>query len=119
LDGIMEFASSSGCLTRRLVAYFGEVMGEDCGHCGRCAGVVASPPPRSEQWEIAIAGISAIQTLRAEGHAALRSKRALARFLCGITSPAVSRDRLTRHDAFGMLESVPFAEVLAHLNTLA
>jgi ATP-dependent DNA helicase RecQ len=119
LDGIMEFASSPGCLTRRLVAYFGEVMGEDCGHCGRCAGVVASPPPRSEQWEIAIAGISAIQTLRAEGHAALRSKRALARFLCGITSPAVSRDRLTRHDAFGMLESVPFAEVLAHLNTLA
>jgi len=119
LDGIMEFASSPGCLTRRLVAYFGEVMNEDCGHCGRCAGVVASPPPRSEQWEIAIAGISAIQTLRNEGHAALRSKRALARFLCGITSPAVSRDRLTRHDAFGMLESVPFAEVLAHLNTLA
>ena len=119
LDGIMEFASSPGCLTRRLVAYFGEVMEQDCGHCGRCAGVVASPPPRSEQWEIAIAGISAIQTLRAEGHAALRSKRALARFLCGITSPAVSRDRLTRHDAFGMLESVPFAEVLAHLNTLA
>jgi len=119
LDGIMEFASSSGCLTRRLVAYFGESMDADCGHCGRCVGDEASTPPRSEQWEISITGISAIQSLRAEGHAALRSKRALARFLCGITSPAVSRDRLTRHDSFGMLESLPFSEVLAHLETLS
>jgi ATP-dependent DNA helicase RecQ len=115
----MEFVSSPGCLTRRLIAYFGESMDADCGYCGRCAGEVASAPPRSEQWEIAIAGIAAIQTLRAEGHAALRSKRALARFLCGITSPAVSRDRLTRHDAFGLLESVPFSEVLTHLETFA
>jgi ATP-dependent DNA helicase RecQ len=94
-------------------------MEADCGHCGRCAGEVACAPPRSEQWEIASAGISAIQALRAEGHAALRSKRALARFLCGIASPAVSRDRLTRHDAFGMFEIVPFSEVLAHLETFA
>jgi ATP-dependent DNA helicase RecQ len=119
LNGIMDFASAPGCLTRRLVAYFGESMDADCGHCGRCAGVEASVPPRSAQWEIAIAGIAAINALRSEGHAALRSKRALARFLCGITSPAVSRDRLTRHDAFGMLECVPFSEVLAHLETFA
>ena len=119
LDGIMDFASTPGCLTRRLVAYFGEAMEADCGHCGRCVGDEASTPPRSEQWEISITGISAIQSLRAEGHAALRSKRALARFLCGITSPAVSRDRLTRHDSFGMLESLPFSEVLAHLETLS
>jgi len=119
LDGIMDFASTPGCLTRRLVAYFGEAMEADCGHCGRCVGDKASTPPRSEQWEISMTGISAIQSLRAEGHAALRSKRALARFLCGITSPAVSRDRLTRHDSFGMLESLPFSEVLAHLETLS
>jgi ATP-dependent DNA helicase RecQ len=45
----------------------------------------------------------------------LRSKRALSRFLCGISSPATTRDRLTRHDAFGCLEAIPFTRVLEHL----
>ena len=53
-----------------------------------------------------------IQALRAEGHAALKMPRQLARFLCGIGSPAVTRARLTRHDAFGLLERLPFSEVL-------
>jgi ATP-dependent DNA helicase RecQ len=46
----------------------------------------------------------------------LRAKRQLARFLCGISSPAVTRDRLTRHDAFGRLEAVPFSKVLEYLD---
>jgi ATP-dependent DNA helicase RecQ len=37
----------------------------------------------------------------------------LARFLCGIRSPATTRDRLVRHEAFGLLAGVPFAEILA------
>jgi ATP-dependent DNA helicase RecQ len=53
-----------------------------------------------------------IRALRVEGHAALRGKRPLARFLCGISSPASTRERLTRHDAFGLLEGVPFSKVL-------
>ena len=54
-----------------------------------------------------------IRELRDERHAALKTPRQLARFLCGISSPAVTRERLTRHDAFGLLEHLPFAEVLA------
>jgi superfamily II DNA/RNA helicase len=47
-----------------------------------------------------------------DGHASLRAPRALARFLCGITSPAITRDRLTRHDAFGLLSDMAFHDVL-------
>ena len=111
----MTFASDPGCLTARLLAYFGESMEGPCGHCGACEGAVAKTLPAAPAPEITAADIATIQALCKEGHAALRGKRALARFLCGITSPATTRDRLTRHDAFGRLESVPFLQVLAHL----
>ena len=116
LDGIVEFATGSGCLTARLLAYFGESMEKPCGHCGGCAGEATDSLPVSPLPDITASDIAAIQSLRKEGHAALRSKRALARFLCGISSPATTRDRLTRHDAFGMLEFVPFTDVLDHLD---
>ncbi len=45
---------------------------------------------------------------------ALRHPRQLARFLCGLSSPALQRDRLNRHDDYGLLAEVPFQEVLAH-----
>ncbi|MEI8293172.1 MAG: ATP-dependent DNA helicase RecQ [bacterium] len=115
LDGIVAFASATGCSVRRLLAYFGEKMESDCGNCGRCQGEIASTLPKGADADLTPADIEAIAQLRAEGHAALRAKRQLARFLCGISSPAVTRDRLTRHDAFGRLESVPFAKVLEYL----
>ena len=116
LDGIVEFASAPGCSVRRLLNYFGEKTESDCGHCGRCQGEGAAKLPQSAEGDISQTDVEAIRNLRAEGHAALRAKRQLARFLCGISSPAVSRDRLTRHDAFARLESVPFAKVLEYLD---
>jgi len=116
LDGIVEFASAPGCSVRRLLNYFGEKTDADCGHCGRCRGEIASPLPKGNDADISQDDVEAITHLRAEGHAALRAKRQLARFLCGISSPAVTRDRLTRHGAFGRLEAVPFAKVLEYLD---
>jgi DNA-binding transcriptional regulator YhcF (GntR family) len=116
LDGIVEFASAPGCSVRRLLAYFGEKMDSDCGSCGRCRGEKAMPLPKGMDADISHSDAEMIKNLRAEGHAALRAKRQLARFLCGISSPAVTRDRLTRHDAFGRLESVPFSKVLEYLD---
>jgi ATP-dependent DNA helicase RecQ len=115
LDGIVAFAESPQCLTRQLLGYFGEKLPADCGHCCRCSQVAATRLPPSPVPELSLDDLAAITTLRSEGHAALRGKRQLARFLCGISSPAVTRDRLTRHDVFGRLEAVPFSNVLEHL----
>jgi ATP-dependent DNA helicase RecQ len=119
LEGIVRFAEDPGCATARLLAYFGESLPSPCGHCGRCAGELAEKLPGSPPREISLADLKAIQALRKEGHAALRGKRPLARFLCGISSPATTRDRLTRHDAFGLLEGVPFLKLREHLETLS
>ena len=46
-----------------------------------------------------------------EKHAALGTWRQLARFLCGMSSPATMRARLYRRDEYGMLADIPFREV--------
>jgi len=59
-----------------------------------------------------------VQGLVAERHTSLNSPRQVARFLCGLRSPAASRARLTRHDCFGLLEHLPFGDVLACAESL-
>jgi ATP-dependent DNA helicase RecQ len=44
---------------------------------------------------------------------ALGAPRQVARFLCGLSSPAISAAKLTRHPLYGALAEVPFAQVLA------
>ena len=56
--------------------------------------------------------IALVRSLVDEKHAALNTPRQLARFLCGMASPAATRARLTRHGTFGLLAALPFSEVL-------
>ncbi len=128
LQEVVNHALSSGCLYRSLLSHFGEEM-EECGHCSRCRGDV--PPeklpggvePEIQQEELAI-----IQQLIREKHSGLRTPRQLARFLCGMTSPATTytwylpegarrKVRLTSHDAYSMLEEHDFQEVLETCGT--
>ena len=50
--------------------------------------------------------------LRAEHPAELGQPRQLARFLCGLSSPATTRARLSRHELYGALAAHRFAAVL-------
>ena len=111
LRRMCEWAEHDGCLTRYLLDYFGETR-DDCGHCSRCAGVRAQPLPPARYAAPGEAEAEQLRRLRAEGHAALATPRQLARFLCGIASPATTRAKLRGHHMFGMFESVPFQEVL-------
>jgi len=55
------------------------------------------------------------KTLRREQPQALADARAVARLLCGVTSPKLSRARLASHPLFGSLSHAPFQEVLERL----
>ena len=105
------WAEDDGCLTRRLLAYFGETR-EDCGHCSRCAGEPARPLPASSRKPPGESEATKLRALCAERHEALMAPRQLTRFLCGLSSPATTRAKLRGHQAFGMLDSTPFGEVL-------
>ncbi|MFH1914913.1 MAG: hypothetical protein ABIK45_11650, partial [Pseudomonadota bacterium] len=56
---------------------------------------------------------SEVEAICSEAPEALAHPRQLARFLCGLSSPAVSRARLARHPRFGCFADVPFQDVLA------
>jgi len=113
---VVELAESESCLTGFVTSHFGEEIG-NCGHCDRCRGTAPTELPRSAHPEIDVDTMAVIQQLDEEDHAALKTARQKARFLCGISSPAATRARLTRHDSFGLLERVPFALVLEALES--
>lgn len=114
LDQVVALALDPGCTTRALLAYFGETM-DDCGHCGNCLSRPAPNRqlPRRPVRTLSVSDRELIADLAGRHFPALRSPRQLARFLCGITSPATSRDRLGGNPAFGKFEDVPFQDVLA------
>jgi ATP-dependent DNA helicase RecQ len=113
---VLEYVEAEGCLTRRLLAHFGENLPADCGHCGRCLGQACEPLPPPQSRELGPSEAALRDRLRAELHAALASPRQMARFLCGLSSPATSRAKLTKHPDFGALADVPFARVLAFVS---
>jgi ATP-dependent DNA helicase RecQ len=109
----MELAGHGGCQASRLGSHFGEPLAEPCGRCSWCvngrrpASLLPRPAPviDPEVWRQAVA-------LRVARPDLLGEPRALARFLCGLSSPRLSRSKMTSERLFGALEGVPFAEVL-------
>src|SRR5690606_31853444 len=107
------------CVTNALVAHFGERRAAPCGHCSGCAaaasGALGRPTPASVQApEPSLTGSAreAVLALVREHPQALEEPRQLARFLCGLTSPATTRARLARHPSFGALAEHRFGAVL-------
>ena len=115
LRGVLAYAEQNSCLTRQLLDYFGEKSDSDCNDCSRCQRGEGQSLPRTAPLETGAAEAEIAQRLRAENHASLSHPRQLARFLCGITSPAVTRARLSRHPDFGTLGAFPFRKVLEML----
>jgi ATP-dependent DNA helicase RecQ len=131
----VRLVRTPGCQTNALVAHFGELRAGACGHCSGCKnasaspalvsspGVVTSPggasPRRALAWDGGgSAGRATLRELSASHPQALGEARQLARFLCGLTSPATSRARLSRHPSFGALAEQRFVEVLAFAESL-
>jgi ATP-dependent DNA helicase RecQ len=113
---VVELLEQPGCLTRRLLAYFGEELGRDCGHCSRCAGVKPVKLGQRTKGHAALPDSDALARLRREHRHALGLPRQLARFLCGLSSPRLIQEKLTRHPLFGSLGAVAFREVMAAID---
>ena len=112
---VLDYAREPSCLTARLLSYFGEQMPAPCGHCSRCLGLPLGPLPPAPERPLGPAERAVVASLRAEAHKSLASPRSLARFLAGLSSPATTRARLTRHPHFGTFSNIPFPRILAFI----
>lgn len=112
-DQIRAFAEHDDCLTARLVGHFGERLPGPCGHCGVCDGEPTGPLPHTAPTELNSSHHDILRKVAARSEPKLAHPRALARFLCGLSSPAFQGRRgLSRHRDFGVLGDLPFARVL-------
>jgi ATP-dependent DNA helicase RecQ len=114
LQEVLALVTHDGCQVNALVAHFGEIRTAPCGHCTHCMTGKAQRMPSATPSAPLPAGLDpeALQQKRAARPDALREARQMARFLCGLSSPALSRARLTRDPLFGALDAYPFADVL-------
>jgi ATP-dependent DNA helicase RecQ len=116
IQQVLNLVVREGCQTNALVGYFGETRETPCGHCGWCStGRRQRFAPPREPLPIPDELAAEIADLRAAYPNALGHDRQAARFLCGLSSPALTAAKLSRHIRFGVLEEHPFREVLAWL----
>ena len=115
IGDVLKLVEYGACQTNALVRYFGEKRAEPCGHCSFCVTGNAAKLPRQRPLPQLESRVDAevLAELSEQHPEALGQARQRARFLCGLTSPAVSRAKLTRHELFGTLENYRFGEVLA------
>jgi ATP-dependent DNA helicase RecQ len=111
---VLELVEHPGCQVAALVGYFGEERSEPCGHCSFCRSGRPQVLPRPTVAPAELAGDARDEfvALLAAHPEALPGARQQARFLAGITSPATTRAKLTRHPLFAALADRRFADVL-------
>ncbi len=113
LHQVLEFAVLMDCQVNAQCRHFGETPREPCGHCTRCLDPAPpQEPPRRQQEPIDPAIVEQATALRRE-HPEIADPIAWARLLCGITSPALTRAKLTSHPLFGTCARQRFAELRA------
>jgi ATP-dependent DNA helicase RecQ len=118
LHQVLELASHNGCQVNLLAGHFGERRESPCGHCSWCLDRRAAPKPKRPAVQVDNSLFQRAIALRREHPQVLADQRALARLLCGVTSPKLSRARLASHPLFGACAHVPFQEVLGKLASL-
>jgi len=114
LNSMIELAESVDCIEQRVLSYFGE-KSSPCGKCSACRGEGGVLLEEGEGLKIQHEQLEVIRRIHDEGHSALKAPRQMAKFLCGMTSPATTRARLTtKHDDFGVYEDYLFSDVLVN-----
>ena len=111
LQQVLDLVVLDNCQTNALAAHFGEQRTQACGHCSWCIKGKSELPSRHSA-AISATILREAGKLKQEQSDILTSSRLLTRFLCGITSPRISRNKLNAHTLFGSLEKASFADVM-------
>jgi ATP-dependent DNA helicase RecQ len=118
IEGVLRLAQHRGCITQYLLNYFGEKR-DPCGHCSQCQGGPPIVLDDAQPYVFTGQDEQRIRGLVSAGHASIKRPRQLARFLCGITSPATTRARLRKEsNLFGAYDSIPFKSVMEYVDGL-
>ncbi|MGF1767339.1 RecQ family ATP-dependent DNA helicase [Enterovibrio makurazakiensis] len=115
IHAMLALFETQTCLSHRLASYFAdEHAPEQCGHCSVCRGDIAVLPGGSPLALLELDQLkAACQPLFDAAKMEVVTAEAVARYLCGISSPLTGRLRVGRTAGFGQFSHYPFADVKA------
>ena len=112
LHQVVELARQPSCQVAALCRHFGETRPDPCGHCTHCLGHArAQTPPARSVPPLDEAILAKALAVRQENLQALADPVVMARWLCGISSPALTKSKLSSHPLFGALGQQPFPQL--------
>ncbi|MFV8452937.1 RecQ family ATP-dependent DNA helicase, partial [Vibrio campbellii] len=105
---MLNLFQSSDCLSHQLAHYFADHNAPtQCGHCSVCRGQIASfPQPQQEQPELAHLSAWVDEFVQLSPTAI--SNAAVARFLCGISTPIIAQLKASKLRGYGSMANVSF-----------
>ncbi|WP_442509053.1 RecQ family ATP-dependent DNA helicase [Novipirellula sp. SH528] len=112
LDAVLDLAAARSCQAATLSAHFGDEMKTECGHCSFCLGEGPFEIPAMRPRSLGSSATGIVNDMIAKYPDRMVTARQRARFLCGLSTPAMFRSRMTREDHFGVCSEMPFADVL-------
>lgn len=109
---MLNLFQSSDCLSYQLAHYFADHNAPtQCDHCSVCRGQVASfPQPQQEQPELAHLSAWVDEFVQLSPTAI--SNAAVARFLCGISTPIITQLKASKLRGYGSMANISFEHVL-------
>ncbi len=116
ITAMLELFQSNSCISLQLAHYFGDSrLQQPCGHCSVCLGHYHPWPPR--QAHETLSG-SVLETMTGPLKSAMMTKLdmepsndLLCRYLCGITTPHLTKIKARGLGSFGRLEAYAYADV--------
>ncbi len=117
LHAMLALFESEACLSYRLAEWFGDEQApRQCGHCSACRGHVARLPtaePLAPLEDTTLERFIAelVQQLHASHDPHPVTPDLLARFLCGLTNPLLTRLKARRLSGFAALEAYRYADI--------
>ena len=117
LQQVVDWVGLDECQTSALCKRFDRPLENDCGHCGYCENGCAVVLNELAGNDVDSTVIKAARELQSENPKVLATNTDVARVLCGLSSPAISKARLAKHNLFGSCAEIAFAAVLARLAT--
>lgn len=115
LQHCVDWVCLDSCQTSALCARFDSPLEAPCGHCGWCETKQAVALPQTELAGLKPEVLKDALNLQSEHAELLSSTRTLARVLCGISSPQISKAGLQKNKLFSIAESIPFQRVASQL----
>ncbi|MEN6334724.1 MAG: RecQ family ATP-dependent DNA helicase [Phycisphaerales bacterium] len=112
IHAMIDFFESDSCISGRLARYFGDEIGtERCGHCSVCTSGRVAIPQTVKRQPLSAFGFHEVTDEFVGKAGRLSSVPNVTKFLCGVSSPALTKLNAKRLSHFGVLDRYPFLEV--------